>query len=327
MVFAAAMTSPLLQTGRFDQFQFAVAALDFILLVGLVAIAVRWFRRWLYIAIGCQGMTVIAHGAYLLNAPLPPEAYGTLTIMWSYPLLGALAWGAWQNGEASQIAHGPDRQGVFSRAKHSRQVDMPASRSDLEVMARLFRTQGCGDRADTFAAIVLERVGSLAAATQQKPERLRRWGLDEQAIAALELARETLVAALRSPLEQAPIMADSQTILDYLRLELAHLREEQLCVVFLDANHRLLGQRCIGSGSVNAVFTAPQQLLREAIDMGASHVMLAHNHPSGNPAPSTQDVRFTRQVADALGAAGIRLVDHLIITRSDHVSLRAQGFV
>jgi DNA repair protein RadC len=328
LVLVSALVSPLLQTGRFNNPQALIAGVDMLLLIGLIAVAAIWHRRWLLVAIACQALTVAVQIIALLGVPLSRELYGLLTIIWAYPLLASLAWGAWHNRPFSvtqvpmPAQPAPTQSGLLEVSPAA-----AGSSSNLEIAARLFRQHGCGDRADALAELVVARAGSFAAAIQQPPDRLRRWGLDEQAIAALALARDTLTAALRPAIEEQPVLANSAALLDYLRAQLGHLREEQLLAYFLNTHNRLLGEISLGSGSVSEVLVLPRQVLRTAIDMSASSVILAHNHPSGDPSPSRQDIAFTRQVASALRPAGIQLIDHLIITKSGHVSLRSRGYV
>lgn len=328
LVLVAALISPLLQIGHFGHPQALIAGVDILLLIGLIAVVVIWYRRWLLVAIACQALTVAVQMAALLGVPLGRELYGLLTIIWAYPLLASLVWGAWHN-QPIAVTHAP----ILAQSPPLRSglADVsPAAvgnGSNLEIAARLFRQHGCGDHADTLAELVVARAGSFAAAIQQPADRLRRWGLDEQAIAALALARDTLTAALRPAIEERPVLANSAALLDYLRAQLGHLREEQLLAYFLNTHHRLLGEISLGSGSVSEVLVVPRQVLRTAIDVSATSVILAHNHPSGDPTPSQQDIAFTRQVAEALKPAGIQLIDHLIITNSGHVSLRSRGYV
>jgi DNA repair protein RadC len=328
LVLVSALVSPLLQAGSFNNPQALIAGVDILLLIGLIAVAALWYRRWLLVAIACQALTVAVQTVALLGVPFSRELYGLFTIIWAYPLLASLAWGAWHNRPFAVTPVPMPAQPTPTQA------DLPdispateGSGSNLEIAVRLFRQFGCGDRADALAGLVVARAGSFAAAIQQPSDRLRRWGLDEQAIAALSLARDTLTAALRPELEERPVLANSAALLDYLHVQLGHLREEQLLAYFLNTHNRLLGEISLGSGSVSAVLVLPRQVLRTAIDMSASSVILAHNHPSGDPSPSKQDIAFTRQVAEALRPAGIQLVDHLIITKSGHVSLRSHGYV
>ncbi len=335
LIFGAAIVSPLLQTGSYARAQAVIAGVDMLLLFGLAALAIADFRRWLTVAIACQLLTVSVHLFQLFTGQLSRELYGLLTIIWAYPLLGSLAWGAWHRADPAQATPDPSEQStrplpfvLNPPSTNPPSTDPSSTREhECELLAQLLRNHGAGERAGQQATLVLARAGSLAAATQQPPERLRRWGADEATIAALALARDMLTLALRPALENRPLLTDQKAVLDYLRLQLAHRQDEQLWAYFLNNRRHLIGEACIAGGSATEILVLPRQVLRAAIDIGASYVILAHNHPSNHATPSLEDIRFTRKVNEALRAAGIQLIDHLIITRSGHSSLCALGYV
>ena len=112
----------------------------------------------------------------------------------------------------------------------------------------------------------------------------------------------------------------------YLGPELADLAQEQLRVVLLDTRNRVIGVELVYQGGINAASIRIADCFREAVAKGAAAVVLMHNHPSGDPSPSPQDVHLTQEVARVGELLGIELLDHLVIGRQGHVSLREQGF-
>jgi DNA repair protein RadC len=123
------------------------------------------------------------------------------------------------------------------------------------------------------------------------------------------------------------VLGDSKAVLDYLFAAMAHEPVEQLRVLYLNTRNRLLLDETMAEGSVNIAPIYPREIVRRSLEVGATALILAHNHPSGDPKPSDEDVRVTRLVAAAAGALDIRLHDHVIVARSGWFSLRAEGYL
>jgi DNA repair protein RadC len=136
-----------------------------------------------------------------------------------------------------------------------------------------------------------------------------------------------MLHALRSEALAAPTLGDSRALIDYLRLDMAHLPAERLRVLFLNASNRLLGDEIVSEGSVNETAACTREVMRRALDLGATALILAHNHPSGDPVPSRSDVEATAAIAKVAGALGICVHDHVIVARSGWSSFRALGIL
>jgi DNA repair protein RadC len=135
-----------------------------------------------------------------------------------------------------------------------------------------------------------------------------------------------MVHALRTETVAGPVLSNPQTLIDYLRLDSAHSTVERFRVLFLNAQNRLLDEFA-QDGTVNEAPVYPREIMRRALDTGATALVLAHNHPSGDPRPSERDISVTRRVADAAAALGILVHDHLIVSRSGWTSFRALGLL
>ena len=114
-------------------------------------------------------------------------------------------------------------------------------------------------------------------------------------------------------------------LVDYLRANMAHRRTECVRVLFLNSKNVLILDEVMWEGSVDESSVYIREIIRRALECQASAIIVVHNHPSGDPTPSQQDVRLTRELAQAAGHMRITLHDHVIIGGNDHVSLRAQG--
>ena len=172
------------------------------------------------------------------------------------------------------------------------------------------------ERATRWADAILDHFGSLNAALAAGEATLPPLVEgDARPVALLVAHRRAALFALRERAAAGPIVATRHELIDYCRQCMAHDRDEQLRVFFLNGRRELLAEEVIARGGPDGVMVRPRQILARALEVGASGLMLVHNHPSGDPAPSDLDRRFTRKLAVAAEALGIRLHDHLIVAR------------
>ena len=143
--------------------------------------------------------------------------------------------------------------------------------------------------------------------------------LFRSALAARRLARQKL--------REAPVIASWQALIDYLTIDMAHLTRERVRVLYLNARNMLILDEHSGDGSIDEAAIHPREVIRRALDLGATALILVHNHPSGNPQPSRADIDITRRIAEAGRLLGVTVHDHVVIGREGHVSLRAQGLI
>ena len=141
------------------------------------------------------------------------------------------------------------------------------------------------------------------------------------------MVRGVMLHVLRAEALDGPILTSSQALIDYLFADMAHLPAERLRVLFLNSKNRLLRDEMVSEGSVNEAPIYPREIMRRALEVGATALILAHNHPSGDPAPSEADIRTTRRVAEAARPLDIRIHDHVIVARSGWSSFRTLGLI
>ncbi len=141
-------------------------------------------------------------------------------------------------------------------------------------------------------------------------------------IAALDVAVRHV---LFERIVERPLLGDGGALIDYLRAELQHRRTEQVRLLHLDAANRLILDEVLSEGTVTEAPVHVREVIGRCLEVGAAALILVHNHPSGNPAPSAADIAITRMIADLGGKLGIILHDHIIIGRPGHVSLRSRG--
>jgi DNA repair protein RadC len=201
--------------------------------------------------------------------------------------------------------------------------------SDVELLALLLRTGLPGKNVLMLAQELLDRFQGLAglldatAAELQPIKGLGGSAKRAELIAVLELARRTLAQRL----QQQPLLSHPQAVKDYLQLQLAARPHEVFAVLFVDSQHRLLALEELFRGTLDSAQVHPREVLLRALHHHAAAVMLAHNHPSGNPQPSSADLALTRHLQSALALVDIRVLDHLIVTPTHVLSLAEQGLL
>lgn len=202
------------------------------------------------------------------------------------------------------------------------------SLSDTEVLALLLGGRRCGRAALDLAAALLARGHGLHGLLAIPPGKLESLpGLGKARVArigaAIELGRRYLTEPARCgrPLE-APTEAAR-----VLQAELAALPHEVFACLYLDTRHRLLSFEPLFRGTIDGATVYPREVVKRALHHNAAAVILGHNHPSGVAEPSESDRGITRRLGEALGLVEIRLLDHLVVCRSGHVSLAERGWI
>ena len=205
---------------------------------------------------------------------------------------------------------------VSERPQERLEKHGPSALSDTELLAMLLRSGSKGNNVLTVAQRLITEAGSLArliAWTQEDFRRLKGIGRVKalQLIAVMEVARRVLEQ--QTPVDQAfekPI-----TVFAHFAAELAGLEIEKFWVLCLNRKNRLIKRVEVTSGTATNSLAHPREVFREAIRHGATAVICVHNHPSGDPAPSSADLQVTRQLREAAKAVDIHLHDHVILGR------------
>ena len=175
---------------------------------------------------------------------------------------------------------------------------------------------------------LVSHFGSFAAVVAAPPGELARIsGMSEAAVTRLKLIQAAALRLARSELRGKPLLTSWDQLMDYLTACLARERVEHLRVLFLDTKNRLIADETLARGTVNHAPVYPREVLRRAIDLHASALILVHNHPSGDPTPSEADIGTTQAIAAAGQLLSIVLHDHVIIGNGRWVSLRREGLL
>jgi DNA repair protein RadC len=184
-------------------------------------------------------------------------------------------------------------------------------------------------RRDTkpMAKELLAKFGGIGPLLSASAETLEREGLSESVIGALKIAQATALRLLESRTEAAPILSSWDALCDYLHAAMAHSRTEQVRVQFLNAKNMLIANEAMWNGSVDEASVHVREVIARAIQLGATAVIIVHNHPSGDPTPSQQDIRITQDLVEAARHMKIAVHDHVIVGASGRTSMRAMGLI
>jgi len=179
-----------------------------------------------------------------------------------------------------------------------------------------------------LAKELIDRFGSFADVIAAPPERLKelKW-LKESAVAQLKIVDAAAVRLLKTKIIGKPALSSWNALLDYCAAAMARSSEEEFRVLFLDRKNVLISDRVMNRGTVDHAPVYPREIVKLALELSASALILVHNHPSGDPTPSRADIDMTREVAEAARALRIAVHDHLVIGRNGTASFKALGLL
>lgn len=179
-----------------------------------------------------------------------------------------------------------------------------------------------------IAKDLLRQFGSLSAVLVATPEQLGAVsGLGPSSVAFIQVVQQLAVRVRREKVVGQPVLGSRLELLDYLYTKFAGFSREEFHVLYLDAKMKLVADEVLFTGTLHEVAVSPRDVLKRALELNASGVVVAHNHPSGSPEPSGPDMAFTEQMAAACAAMGVQLVDHVIVGTEAHYSFRGAGKV
>ncbi|MEY4952833.1 MAG: hypothetical protein RL299_1257 [Pseudomonadota bacterium] len=200
--------------------------------------------------------------------------------------------------------------------------------ADYEVLEYLLMTAIPRKDMKPLAKSLLARFGNLAGVFNADPVALAKHpGMGETSAAALKIVALAARRLARTGVQEQPVLASWQALIDYLTIDMAHLNHERVRVLYLDTRNRLVLDDLVTDGSLDEAAIHPREVVKKALDVGAAALILVHNHPSGSPEPSRADVQITQRIAEAGRLLGIVVHDHVIIGKEGHVSLKAKGLI
>ena len=204
----------------------------------------------------------------------------------------------------------------------------PAALADYELLElTLF---GADARRDVkpLAKALLKRFGGFAQAISADPHSLREVeGVGDAAIAQIKAIEAAAQLLVRTEVLNKPVISSWDRLIEYCHSRIARSAIEQFMVIYLDRKNRLIDDEIQQRGSIDHTPVYPREVVRRALELKASAVILVHNHPSGDATPSRADIEMTKEVKQAVASVGMSLHDHLIISSTGHQSFKTLGLL
>ena len=202
------------------------------------------------------------------------------------------------------------------------------SLADYEVIEHLLTSALPRRDVKPIAKELIARFGSLAGVLAADPRDLKDIAyVKDSAVATFKIAHEAARRMAREELAEKPVISSWDQLLAYCRIALGREAVERFHLLFLDRKNRLIADEAQQSGTVDHTPVYPREVVKRALELGASALILVHNHPSGDPTPSSADIAMTREVREAAEKLGISVHDHLVIAKGGHASFRALGLL
>ena len=174
-----------------------------------------------------------------------------------------------------------------------------------------------------IAKKLLEKFGSFAEVISAPPARLAEVsGLGEEAITDLKIVQAAANEFLRGGLRQKPVLSSWSAVLDYCRTAMAYAEREELRVLYLDKRNQLIADERAQVGTVDHTPVYPREVVKRALELSASALILVHNHPSGDPTPSQADIQMTKAIIGIAAPLGMSVHDHIIVGKNGHASMK-----
>jgi DNA repair protein RadC len=219
---------------------------------------------------------------------------------------------------------------TFERRRRLRQCLIRAGAENLpdyELLQVMLFTSNPHADVESLVGELLDRFGSLAEVMSAETDALAAAGLSLPAIAGVKFVREVALRFMRAELHARPVVGSWDKLIEYCNAQIAYSSVEQFHILFLDRKNALIKDERQQRGTVNHTPVYTREVIKRALELGASALILVHNHPSGDPSPSAADITVTQDIIKAAASLQILVHDHLIIGRGGHVSLRDRGLI
>ena len=224
----------------------------------------------------------------------------------------------------SQDFNSGHRQRLKQRFMNSQIRSLP----DYEILEMVLFT--VFKRSDTkpLAKQLLKKFGSLAAVLNAEPLELKTVaGIGEAAVFQFRLLLDLFSRMHIGKQEEMPVLSNWKSVLNYCNLTMGFKKKENFRIFYLNRKNALIVDEIIDAGTVDKIAVYPSEIVKQCITHGASAIILVHNHPSGDPSSSKEDVEVTNQIASALKQIEVAIHDHLVIAQNRHYSFRGNGLL
>ncbi len=244
----------------------------------------------------------------------------------------ALAADAWQSRDMSETAASaksdkPHHVGHRDRMRERLIAGAGDAFLDYELLEYVL---GFGRRDDTkeLAKNLITQFGSLPAVLAAEPEALKGFkGLGETGMATLKFVEACALRMLQKQVLNRPVLSSWRSVEDYLQAAMSHIIHEQFRVLFLNNKNILIADELISEGTVNHAPVYVRDIIKRALELGATALILVHNHPSGDAKPSREDIAMTQEIVEAAKRLTLSVHDHIIVARTGQVSFKSMGLL
>ncbi|MCV9940805.1 DNA repair protein RadC [Boseaceae bacterium BT-24-1] len=179
-----------------------------------------------------------------------------------------------------------------------------------------------------LAKQLIQHFGSFAEVIGAPISRLTEVkGIGESVALDLKIVEAALKRTMKGQVAKKPVLSSWSSVIDYCRLAMAFAEREQFRILFLDKKNALIADEVQQTGTVDHTPVYPREVMRRALELSATALILVHNHPSGDPTPSGADMRMTRELVDIAKPLGIAIHDHIIVGRDGHASFKGLGLI
>ena len=252
---------------------------------------------------------------------MPPGA-----ACWQHPIHGVFApmpAGSNERLDQPEAAETPHYHGHRERLRERFHGAGPDALSDYELLEMvLFTAKAQGD-VKPLAKTLIKTFGSFAEVIHAPETRLREVkGVGDRTVTELKLIAAAASRIAKGQLQRRTMLSSWNSVIDYCRTAMAFADKEQFRVLFLDKRNQLIADEVQQVGTVDHTPVYPREVIKRALELSATAIILVHNHPSGDPTPSQADIQMTKAIIDIAGPLGISVHDHIIVGKNGHASLK-----
>jgi DNA repair protein RadC len=228
----------------------------------------------------------------------------------------------------SGLAETPHYHGHRDRLRERFRSAGPDALSDYELLEMLlFGSLSRGD-VKPLAKSLIKEFGSFAEVIHAPEARLQKVdGLGEKTVTHIKLIAAAASRIAKGQLKQRTMLSSWNDVIDYCRTSMAFADKEQFRILFLDKRNQLIADEVQQTGTVDHTPVYPREVIKRALELSATAILLVHNHPSGDPTPSQADIQMTRAIIDIAAPLGISVHDHIIVGKNGHASMRGMRLI
>lgn len=204
----------------------------------------------------------------------------------------------------------------------------PDALADYELLELLLARALPRQDVKPLAKTLIDKFGSFAEVMAASVSRLTEVkGVKEKTALEIKIVEAAALRQQRQSVMDRPVISSWSALLDYCRSAMARREKEEFRVLFLDRKNRLIADEVLGEGTIDHAPVYPREVMKRALEIGATAIVLVHNHPSGDPTPSCADIDMTSKIAEAGKPLGVTVHDHLVIARETTASFKSLGLL